>query len=493
MDENKKAASEDKEPMDTQATEKAGEKKPGRISAASSKRGMYTAAVSALVVAIVIIFNLLVGSLPAGTLQYDITSNDMYTVTEQSMDYLKTLDKDVRIVVLAQSAAIDQQLLKFINNYARLSSHIKLQIIDPVLDPTALTTYSAKENQVIVQCEATDKTKTLALAGIIDSQSGTVYSDGMILYDAQAYQYGQLSPVALDAEGQLTSAVDYVTSTATNKLFLLTGHGEATLGTDAADAIAKVNIDTASLNLLTAKTIPADCQVILCYNPTNDITGDELNTLETFLRAGGKMMLILDNTALTNFNTLLADYGLQMQSGFVGDNDRYYQSLYIFLPVLSASSDVTAEISNLNVLVQNTHAMLQVTPLRRGSSVTSFMTTSGNGILADSQKTGEYILGAVATESFADNPDIQTRFTVITSLDLVSDGLPSGLANLNVFTNAVIKNFKEVQNVSIPSKSLSVQPITIANPVPWIVLFVVLIPVVLIVSGLVTWIKRRNR
>ena len=480
MDENKNAVTEDKESMKK-------EPRPRQFSAARSRRGAYTAAVSALVVAIVVAVNLLLGSLPAGTLEFDLTTNDRYTVTEKSTEYLRTLDTDVSIIVLAQSDAIDEHLLKFINNYVRLSPHLKLQIIDPVVDPAALTTYSASENNVVVRCDATNKSKLLNMAGVQG------YFDGLILYDAQAYQSGQLSPAALDAEGQLTSAVNYVTDPATNTLHLLTGHGEASLGAGALDAVTKSNIQTASLNLMTVSAIPADCQVILCYNPTNDITGDELTMLENFLRAGGRMVLIINSASLANFNTLLEDYGLQMQNGFVGDNDRYYQTPYIIVPVLSAGSDVTAEISDLNALVQNTLGMLQVTPLRRGSEVTPFMTTSDNGILANTTTTAKYILGAVATESFADKPDIQTRFTVITSLDLLSDGLPSGLANMDVFTNAVVKNFKDVQNVSIPSKSFEVTPIVVANPLVWIVLFVVLIPLAVIVGGLVYWIRRRNR
>lgn len=129
MDENKKVTPEDKENMDKQPTAKqSADKHPAKISAARSKRGMYTAAISALVVAIVIVFNLLVGSLPAGTLEYDISNQSVYTVTEQSRDYLKTLDKDISIIVLAQSEVVDKRILKFINNYARLSSHLKLQI-----------------------------------------------------------------------------------------------------------------------------------------------------------------------------------------------------------------------------------------------------------------------------------------------------------------------------------------------------------------------------
>lgn len=482
MEENKKAAPEDNAPM---------EKRP-KISSARSKRGMYTAAISALVVAIVIVFNLAVGSVPEGTLEYDISGRDLYNVTSQSSDYLKKLDKDVSVIVLSQESNLDKHVDKFIHNYARLSSHIKLQIVDPVLDPTVLTTYSAKEGNIIVKCDATNKTKMLNVQGFQG------YTPGLVLYDPQAYQYyGQLKAVALDAEGQLTSAVSYVTSTSVNKLYLLSGHGEASLGANAADAVVKVNIQSASLNLLTASTIPADCQLLVCNNPTKDLTGDELNTLQNYLRTGGKLLLILDSPKLTNFNALLAVYGLQMQPDLIGDKDRYNRyagSLYQFLPVLPAGSDVTTEIGDQNVLVHNTRGMLQVTPERRGATVTPLLTTSSNGFLANSQsKNDKYVLGAVVTETFTDKPGVQTRFTVLTSLDILADNLPQGLSNMDIFTNAVVKNYSDVTNVSVPSKSLDVTPITVAHPLIWAALFVAVIPLGLIIYGFINWINRRKR
>jgi ABC-2 type transport system permease protein len=471
--------------------------KTRKLSAAASKRGAYTAAISALVIAIVVVFNLVVGGLPAGTLEYDITGKDVYTVTEQSVEYLKTLDKDVDIVVLAQSSAIDQHLLKLINNYARLNSHLKLQIIDPVLDPTALTTWNAKENNVVVKCAETDRTKVLNMAGFQG------YTEGLMLYDAQTYQYyQQLKPVALDAEGQLTSAVNYVTSTAANKMYLLSGHGEASLGTNATEYISKSGIETASVNLLTDGGVPSGCQLLMCYNPSTDMNADELSMLETYLRNGGKMILLLDNPELANFNALMAVYGLQMQNGVVGDNDRNYKAyvqqngIFCIDPILSTSSDVTSNVTNKAIL-RAPRGMLQVTPERRASTLTPFMTTSQNGILQGNDNAttaGQYILGATATESFADKPTIQTRFTVITAIDLISDDIPTNVSfsNMDIFMNAVVKNYPDVQNFVIPTKTLDITPITVMNPVVWIVVIIGVI-IAILVGGLVYWTKRRNR
>jgi ABC-2 type transport system permease protein len=472
-------------------------KKQVRIRAVGSKRGMYTAAVSALVIAIVIVFNLIIGGLPAGTLEFDITGRDTYNVTEQSVNYLKTLDKDVSIVVLAQGGVIDERVLKFINNYAKQSSHISLNIIDPVLDPTALTTYNAKENNVVVSCAATNKTKILNLGGIQG------YESGLILYDAQYYQYGQLQPAALDAEGQLTSAVINVTNETLNKMYLMEGHGESELGSNASSYISKANIETASVNLLADGGVPSDCQLLVCFNPIQDLAADELDMLKTYLTAGGNVMLLLDTPLLGNFNALLAVYGLQMQQGVIGDNDRYYQSLsnqygpYCIYPVLSAASDITSSITT-DALLRYSLGMLQVTPERSGAVVTSFMITSVNGFLAVDQNTstkGQYIIGATAVETFADQKDTESRLTAITAVDLLSDDIASqiGPTNLNIFMNAVSKNYTETQSLVIPEKNLNIMPIQPAHPLMWSVIFVGIIPVAILVGGIVNWTRRRNR
>lgn len=467
-----------------------------RNSSIKRKHGLYTAAVSALVIAIVVVFNLVLGSLPDGTLEYDISEKDIYTVTQQSVDFLSALDKDISIVVLAQNAAIDEHILKFINNYAKLSGHITLQFIDPVLNPTALETYGAQENNIVVSCADTNKTRTLNLGGVYG------YEDGLILYDAQSlYYYNQYSPVAIDAEGQLTSAINYVTSEATNKLYLLDGHGESALGTTATDAISKSNIETASLNLSKEGSIPDDCELIVSVNPTADLTDDELSMLETYLKTGGNVMLLLNTADLANYNSLLETYGLQMQNGLIADTQNYYKiyaqqfGYYCIYPELSTSSSITSSITE-DALLLHPYGMLETTPLRRGATVSTFMTTSDSGLLvADDNTTteGQYILGATSVETFEDTDDTESRLTVVTAVDLVSDDIPTSYSNMDIFISAVNANFSNVQNIVIPSKSLDVGTVSIGHPIFWSVIFIGIIPLAFIVGGLVYWIRRRNR
>jgi ABC-2 type transport system permease protein len=124
------------------------------------------------------------------------------------------------------------------------------------------------------------------------------------------------------------------------------------------------------------------------------------------------------------------------------------------------------------------------------------MTTSDSGLLvADDNTTteGQYILGATSVETFEDTDDTESRLTVVTAVDLVSDDIPTSYSNMDIFISAVNANFSNVQNIVIPSKSLDVGTVSIGHPIFWSVIFIGIIPLAFIVGGLVYWIRRRNR
>jgi ABC-2 type transport system permease protein len=425
-----------------------------------------------------------------------MTSNEAYQVTKQSVDFLATLGQNIEIVVLAQSASVPEQLKKFINNYSKLSPRITLKEVDPVLYPTALETYDAEDGSVIVRNVDTGKSKVLNLAGFYG------YMDGLILYDYQAYsQAGQLVPMYMDAEGQLTSAINFVNSESEDKVYLLSGHGEAELGSNVLNRLNKANITSAPLNLL-KDGIPEDCELVLCNNPTSDLADDELDALLAHLRNGGNVMLLLDNPEFKNFNTLLATYGLQMQTGVIADTERYYQpetfSYFCIFPVLSASDPITSALTN-DALVLYARGMTEITPERRGSAVSSFLTTSDNGLDVVDEKTaneGAYILGATSIETFTDTEDTQSRLTVITAVSLIDDSITSAfpnLSNLDIFLNAVAGNLENSSIISIPLKNLQVSYYQPTNMLLWGVFFIGIVPVGFICAGLVYWTKRRKR
>lgn len=87
--------------------------------------------------------------------------------------------------------------------------------------------------------------------------------DDIIQFDPMVYyQYGQIKETAFDGEGQITSAIRYVTSDTAAAVYTLTGHGETALSSAVSDAMDKSGMKAADLNLLTQGAVPQDCSLL---------------------------------------------------------------------------------------------------------------------------------------------------------------------------------------------------------------------------------------
>lgn len=74
----------------------------------------------------------------------------------------------------------------------------------------------------------------------------------IIKYDQMSYYYyGQAKETEFDGEGQLTSAVSYVTNDVQKNIYVTEGHGEAALGTLTSDMLEKSGLTVNTINLLT--------------------------------------------------------------------------------------------------------------------------------------------------------------------------------------------------------------------------------------------------
>lgn len=466
----------------------------------SIKLGAWSFGLSAIVIAAVILLNLLLGRLPASVTQLDISGTNLYQISDVTTNLLSGMDKHVELILLAEKDTVDERVLKFTQKYASLSDRLSYTYVDIAEDPTALETYDTSANTIIVRCQETGKQTVVFCAGFQG------HSQAIISYDPNVYmQYQQLQELTFDGEGQLTAAVNYVTSDVTKTVYTLTGHGETDLNTSLSGMLQKANLTLAEspLNLPLAGSIPEDCDLLIIHSPTSDLTQDELDLLLDYLAGGGRMMLIVNSVDLANFNTLAETYGLAVQDGILGDYGRTYSmyssqyGYFCIAPVLSTTNKITSSLS-ANAIAFYARGMLQVDPVRDSITVSPFLTTSEQGFLYLDQEhepqQGTYLMGATATE---ETDGGTARLTVISAASLIGESVTSfysSMSNLDIFMNAVTDNFDgEVSNTSIPAISLTVENITVPNPNLWAALFVIILPLATLVGGLVYWLKRRKR
>lgn len=448
-----------------------------------SRNGSYSVGITALVIVIIVIVNLIAGQIPEKYKNLDVSSTKIYDISKTSKKLLQNVKDNVTFTVLANKEETDERIVTFLSKYAALSSKISVEWIDPVLHPSALTEYDAAENSIVVSCEDTGKTKVVPFSDII-------------VADMSSYYYtGTISEARFDGEGQLSSAVNYVTSDVERKIYQTSGHGEQTLSSTIQDLMEKNNYTLEGVNTVMNPTIPEDCELLLMYAPSSDLTEDEKKSVETYLKEGGKLMLLLgdtNSTELPNLASVMKTYGMESVDGYIADTQRSYQNnYYCFFPQLTASGELTNGMESQMLLLLNTHGMTISDPERESISATSFLTTSDNAyaVTEDSQgDAGSYVLGAVAQEDSA-------RFTVISAGSLISaeitDTFPQ-LENTKLFMNAVAANFDGTEDLSIEAKSLAPVYNTMQHAGFLSILVIFILPLGILFGGFAVWMKRRK-
>ena len=456
-----------------------------------TKHGAYSVGLTVLVLAVVIVFNLVVGQIPEAYRNLDVSSTKIYDISDTTTELLDSLDSEVDMKVLAVKDDTDERITTFLSRYASLSDKINVEWIDPVLHPSALTDYDTTENTIVISCEDTGKTTTVS------------FNDILVMDQYSYYYYGTTSYTEFDGEGQLTGAVNYVTNEADHTIYQTTGHGESTLSTTITDLMEKNSYTLSEVNLLMSTSIPEDCDLLLMYAPTTDLSEDEAQMLRDYLAGGGKVMILFGDTSSADLPSLagvLSEYGIEAADGYIADPTRCYQGNYYYIfPELSVSGDLADNIFSEMVLLTNAHGMNLTDPERDTISTTSFMASSDQAyaVTEETQQQGSYTLGAVATETIesADEESTESRLTVISAGSLIdqsiTDTFPQ-LENTQIFMNAVTANFEGVQNLSIEAKSLGTEYNTMQHTGLLSFLVIFGIPAVILIGGFVVWFRRRR-
>ena len=457
----------------------------------AAKGGSYSLAVTAIVLAILIAVNILASVLPTSVTKYDITSTNLYSVTSSTKVVVNALEKDVTIYWVVQADEEDEVIENLLGKYESLSSHITVTKKNPDVFPTFTSQYTSEDvpnNSLIVECG--DKSRYISYNDIYLAD---------VDYTTYSYVY------SFDGEGAITSAIDYVISDELPKVYTLEGHGEESLPSEFQTQIEKENIELASFSLLNTDKIPEDADALLIYAPQSDISEEEATLLEDYLADGGKLLVIAgptENGTLTNLYSVLETYGVEAADGIVVESDREhyaFQQPYILLPDIS-SSEITDPL-----LEENYYAII---PIAQGLTITG---DSATALLTTSYDSFSKVAGFQLDTYEKEEDDIDGPFAVAVSVDTGSDGqliwfssnyfleesynAYSSGANLDLAMNALSSLMGEREAVSIRSKSLSYNYLTISESAAamlktWMI---GVIPAAFVLYGVFTVIDRRKK
>lgn len=472
------------------------------ISVKSLSMGAYSTGMIAVMVAIVAVVNIAIGELPASWVSIDVTREKLYSVTDQTKEYIKNIDEDVTIYVIVAEDNADATLDQTLQRYEDLSEHITVEYVDPNVNPrfhTQYTSSSISMNSVIV---------------VSDKRSKVInYSDMYVVEYEYDYTYGSYTSTTsgYDGEGQLTSAIDYVLSDDMPKVYMTEGHGEYTFSTGFTEAIAKENVEYEVVNLLQYEAVPEDAACLVINAAVQDFSDVDTQKVLDYLNQGGKVVLVVGYTEeeTPNLDKIRAYAGLTLVDGLVveGSSDHYYGIPYYLLPEVDSSVYTATIYQNYYVFAPYAQGMLIENEEAEGMSYKTFLTTSDkafskldNSNMTDFEKAegdveGPFVLGVEAKKTLEDGAE--ATLVVYSCEQIFTDETSSMVSGANraMFVSTISNFVNHEVSISIPAKDYNISYITIPQSKAVLVgiITAIVLPVGCLACGFVIWYRRRKR
>ncbi len=473
------------------------------------KIGTFSITMTAVVVAVVVVVNLLVGELPSTLTKYDMSALELYSIGEETEAVIDSVEDDVVFYLVAQRGNENSTILELLDRYAAMNSHISVKTADPITNPTFIEQYTS---------ESLSQNSVIAVSGkrsyAIDYYEiyTTTYSEEELYY---YYYYGQMPSGTPYFNGELcfTTALDYVTRDDLPKTYFLTGHGETEMSSTYLSYYTAENIETETISILTLESVPEDASAVVLNVPTSDISEPELNLLSEYLDEGGNIILItgalsFNSSSMPNLTSLAKKVGLESVDGIVVETSQNNYMMYphYLLPNLgSTSTEPLSMLSDSNIYVfanaahgiisDGTHDVNALLATTSGAYVKSNLNAETLE-KEDGDISGMVYIGASVTDSADGTRNDSYKFVWFSSPALVDESADSWVSggNSSVFMAATGWMCENKINLSIMAKQLQVESLTVTagEATLWSIVVVFIVPISVFALGFIVWWRRRK-
>lgn len=497
------------------------------------KRGSFSLAITALVIAGIIVFNILVSALGERfVLEFDMTSDKVNSISNENKEYIQGIDKEVKITVCAdkedytsqygmayyaQQYGVDggteyyAQTIKLLDRYEDYNDKIKVEFKDVHSSDfsAVLSKYSNESlayGDIIVSAEkdGSERYKIVTFTDIYSTSEASYY-------EAASIQGNKV-------ETAVTSAIAYVTSEKDKNAVILTGHSKTDYTENFQTLLKDNNYQVDVLDGVVNK-IPDKYDIAVICAPNTDFLGEEIQALSEFLDNGGKLnkglMFFADAAAvkLTNLYDFLKQWGINVGDGILFETNSDY---HIPSDPMNLFSQLTAEdetfqnirygLSSQNVLLSRdfeTKGGITVTEL-----IGTFDTvveapvgtkTNWNGYGKLEKKSYPTVIESVKNDYDDDNNAIDSYVYAFASVDFINSQYleESIVSNKEITLKIAERICKADQNgITFDSKSITSESfsseVTESKVTTVRAIFMFVIPALCIIAGVFVYIKRRN-
>ncbi len=418
------------------------------------------------------------------TKRLDLTVNQSNTLSPETLDALSKLPQKVTALAFFTSRTPSATAKTLLSNYkANSQGKFDYEFIDPDQDPVA-------------------------------AQNAKIQTDGTIVL-----QMGQSMQPADSADEQgITTALIRLISPGQRTVYFLTGHGEhdPTATGDSSYSQVKTTLQDKTytvkqLNLLVDRAIPADALAIIIAGPQKPLSAEEVTLLKDYVDKGGSLVVMEDPTLVTQFGDSsdpLADYlksewGINLGKDIVIDETS--NSPYFAIAANYGDHLITKKLQGMVTVfpyarsvqtdpVQNVTQTTLVTTGQQSWAETNLADLQTNNNAAPDQNAD--FIGSVPLAVAATNSTNNSRVVVIGNSTFAIDSNYNAYGNGDFLINSIDWAAKQDTLINLTPKTQTHQVVVPPTKSSINLIFlgsVVVLPGIVVLSGILVWIQRRRR
>jgi gliding motility-associatede transport system auxiliary component len=450
-------------------------------------RRIRAASISAAAIAAVLALLVAANVLASRSAQsWDLTRAGNNTLAPQSVLAARRLSSDLQVVGLFHPAVGNGQseAEALVALYEAQSPHVKYRSADPDKDPVDVKRYGITQVNTLV-LDYKGKTELL----LQSSQTESDFTSALLKLESD--KVPMVCWGVGDGERDLNDS------------------NQSTGYSGVAALLDKNNFAHQELLLASTTVVPAECDELVILDPTKALPAQTVKAVETYLAAGGRMLIAAepwarDPTATTSLNTLLRPYGLGFTGALVVETDpSRYPSQNPTVPGVIAygQSPITGDIQNI------------VSYFPQTTAITGSPASGAQAVRLASTSNGAYAIAGIRSDLARQSADASGPFTVMETVEqpagagktrIVVVGTPAFAQNgtlppINTDANLelALGSFQWLAGqdalIAVPPKPDRALPLSLSQDEQSTLIFItaVLMPGLIVLAGVVVWWRRR--
>lgn len=474
----------------------------------------------------------------------DLSDTGIYTLDDETIAYLDDLTMDVTVSVMNSETDFEgggtyyKSVNELLKKMEMQNGHFKVQYLKIDQNPDFTSRFNGETlntNYIVVEAEETGRHRIITPGSYFTcnalrnqfSQYG--YPEAYIDQYVEQYVNSSYASQVIDGsnvEQAAISAMLYVTNTDPVRVAFTEGFGESD-SSNLSNLLSKNGYDVETINLQSVAEIDSGIDYIVMFAPSMDYDNENLDKLAKFLDndgAFGKNLIYFsngqayynktseDSAALVNLSAFLAEWGIQIGDSYIMQtNPEYtYGNMAIAQVLDIQDTDYAGDVYGNSLFTYDGY----VRPVIRiwgedksksgieqkvliktydGAYLRPMSTLSDSEFDISSAESGVFNDAVCAYKIHSTSQEVSR--VVAFGSELFPDVSYSNSNNQDFLVNMFNYISGKTEGVTITSKAFSMVGFDMnqgsANVLA--VILCVVVPVVVIVLGIVIWVRRRHR